>query len=148
MLHWDLLPGEAGWASGENLSRTISQLSASQFRFSLRFPPLPKRRCFQKLWSEQRRRTLCISGVSVDFLKTSGFALLSTGYLIHSKRAWSLREIWDGCQASGLAELPGTQEWRISNYLSFLHWTSHITENVLAHGVKVTLVTLAVILIT
>lgn len=41
-----------------------------------------------------------------------------------------------------------TQEWRISNYLSFLHWTSHITENVLAHGVKVTLVTLVVILIT
>lgn len=41
MLHWGLLPGEAGWASRENLSRTISQLSTSQFHFSLRslWPP-------------------------------------------------------------------------------------------------------------
>lgn len=41
-----------------------------------------------------------------------------------------------------------TQEWRISNYLSFPHWTTHITENVLTRGGKVTLVTLDVILIT
>lgn len=44
-----------------------------------------------------------MSGVSVDCLEMSGFVLLSTGYLIHSKQAWSLREIWDGCQAAGAA---------------------------------------------
>jgi hypothetical protein len=41
MLQRGFLPGEAGWASRENLSRAISQLRASQFHVSLRSLPHP-----------------------------------------------------------------------------------------------------------
>lgn len=154
MVYRDLLPGEAGWASRENLSRTISQLSASQFHFSLRslWPPreemLPETLVraeevdtlhFWDLRGLHRNVWVCVVIHWIPATQQAG--LESAGNLGWVPSSRDGRAAWHLVPAC-------TQEWRISSYLSFPHRTSHITENLLACGVKVTLVTLDVILIS